>query len=159
MIETVMVLLVFLIILILSFLFFLRIMGSQSGRTKDLQGDLSTIQIAQQASFLPEIQCTIKQVVKDNCIDLYKAISFREMIYEETNEAEKLRYEYYFDLFGRSNVTIEEIYPNKRNITIYDRDNDIEGGYRSNKVFVPVSLYNATNKEYSFGLLTITTYT
>ena len=64
---------------------------------------------------------------------------------------------YYFDLFGYSNVTVQQIYPpTNQSWTVYNNKGDKEEILPP--AFIPVSLHNATKGiygSYGFGVITV----
>lgn len=142
--ETIAILFIFFILLALGFMFYLRVSRASSETQYQKGTDLMSIEITQKASFLPELQCSKKNVITDNCIDILKLESAKDIINE--NRAS------YYDLFFGSEIVVEEIYPTKKTWVLYNNTlND------TSEIFtpVPILLYNATSDDHYFGVLTV----
>lgn len=145
--ETIAILLIFFILVALGFVFYLRISKASVKTQYETGTDLLAIEVTQKASFLPELQCSKKNVVTDNCIDILKLESATTII-DENKES-------YYDLFYNSLIEIEQIYPSPDNWILYN--NEIAD---ASAIFtpVPILLYNPTSDEYYFGVLKVTYY-
>jgi hypothetical protein len=150
--ETIAILVIFFFLVVFGFAFYVRIQGSSFIRQNDENSDLKSIQIAQKASFLPELQCSFKNVQKDNCFDLLKVDSFSVML----NKTEGDVYQHYYDVFGMSEIRIAKLYPADKEYVLYRPNLTGLEAYKMHRV--PVSLYDATAKMYYFGLLTVKYY-
>ena len=154
--ETIAVLFVFFILIVIGFVFYLNVVKGNLESEKEESSEIHSIELAQRVMFLPEIQCS-EDVVKEktNCIDILKLKSSEKIMKVKENEI------YYYDLLEFSEVNVSQIYPSPtdtslQNFNIYSRQtNDYKKVLSTN---VPVSLYNPTDKRYSFGVLTIKTY-
>ena len=142
MMETIAILLIFFVLVIMGFIFFMRTVSvSQEGKvTKDQE--LQSIRVSQAVSFLPELQCSSKNIIDENCFDKYKLDAFIDD-------------NFYYPFFYFSNITINEIYPNTGNTwTLYA--NPLNG--TSYKTTIPILLRNVTERTDSFGLLIVEYY-
>ena len=146
--ETIAVLFVFFILIIIGLIFYVKVVKINLEQEKDELSQLKSIQIAQRIMFLPELQCSEDNIIVPNCIDVLKLSSASAIMKE--NEA------YYYDLLEFSEIGISEIYPDDtKNWDVYSRrTDDFKNKFVTN---VPVSLYDATTKRNSFGVLTIET--
>jgi len=143
--ETIAILFIFFVLVAFGFMFYLRI-NKTSIQTQLEKGiDLMAIEITQKAGFLPELQCSTKNVITDNCIDILKLESAEKLINENKED--------YYDLFFFSEITVQEIYPDKKEITLYSNPTE---GTSSIFIPVPVLLYNATGDEYYFAVINVT---
>lgn len=149
--ETVAVLFVFFILVILVIIFYVKVLKGNIQSEIQESSQLKSVGIAQRAMFLPELQCSEDNVIKDNCIDRIKLENAGTLM--QGNEV------YYYDLFEFSSIIISEI---KLDGTIVEISNiytktldNFKNKFVTN---VPISLYNATAKRNSFGILTIETY-
>ena len=155
MFETIAVLLIFFVLIAFGFIFYVRVYGGSIQETGEEYFELKAIQIAQLVSFLPELQCTSPtsmNIVDDNCFDLLKVKALSEIIKDD----QKLRNEYYYDLFGSSKISIEQIYPSEMKWDIYDKSPTNKESMSSIKI--PISLYNASSNKNNFGVLNIDIY-
>ncbi|MBI2652893.1 hypothetical protein HYX00_05490 [Candidatus Woesearchaeota archaeon] len=152
--ETIAVLFVFFILIVIGFIFYAKVMKGSIESEKEEFSQLKSIAIAQRVMFLPELQCSEDNIIRDNCIDVLKLGSAQSVM--GTNQL------YYYDLFGISDVNVAQIYPSQQRWSIYSRKkNYLEAqGIRDAPQFVtnvPISLYNPTAKRFGFGILTIET--
>ena len=148
--ETVAILFVFFLMIGFGFIFYARVQKTSLDDASLKNQELSSIEVTQRVSFLPELQCSSRNVIIDNCIDLLKLNALIGML--DSNPG--LQEEMYFDLFKFSNITIVQIYPEVKTWILYE--NLKEGSYVYTPV--PISLYNATTKKNTFGVLEITFY-
>jgi len=155
MFETIAVLLIFFVLIAFGLIFYVRVYSGSIEETGEEYFELKAIQTAQLVSFLPELQCTSPtsmNLVDDNCFDLLKVKALTEIIEND----QKLRNEYYYDIFGSSKISIEQIYPSEMSWNIYDKSPANKKSMSSIKI--PISLYNASSKKNNFGVLNIDIY-
>ncbi len=148
--ESIAILFIFLIFIGIGFGFYGKIQKSSFSSQQEENVDLQAIGVVQRASFLPELQCSSKNVVVDNCLDILKVEAFDGMIKKNPELAT-----YYYDRFGFSAISVEKIYPNREEWVIYNNTiND------SSNIFtpVPISMYDAKTGNYYFGALKIRYY-
>ena len=151
--ESVAILFIFLIFVVIGFSFYAKIQKASFSSQLDENINMIAIETAQKASFLPELQCSSKNIIVDNCVDVLKVEAFNGMV---NNNAEYPNLvAYYYDVFGFSTIIVEEIYPEKKEWAIYNNTlND------SGSIFtpVPILIYDARNETYSLGVLRVTYY-
>jgi len=155
MFETIAVLLIFFVLIGFGLIFYGKIQSQGVQENQDENFELKAIQTAQLVSFLPELQCTSPTsitIVDDNCFDLLKIKALSEIIKNNP----KLKNEYYYDIFGSSKISVEQIYPSEMNWDIYDKPPSNKKSMSSIKI--PISLYNASSNENNFGVLNIDVY-
>jgi len=145
--ETIAILFIFIVLVILGFSFYARIQIFSIASETQETGDLRSIEITQLASHLPWLQCSSKNIVVDNCFDILRLEEFGSIV--KDNEI------YFFDEFLYSMITVEQIYPDKRNFTIYNNSRDDVSAIFTP---VPILLYNSTHKKYNLGVLRVTYY-
>jgi hypothetical protein len=145
--ETIAVLVVFFLLIGLGFIFYGRIMQSNLAQEKDEVIQLRAIAVAQRAIFLPEIQCSDDNIIRDSCIDMAKLNAAEQVM--KDNPA------YYYDFFEFSNITVSEVYPGTQDHTIYQRNTNFR---QKSVTYVPVTLYDPATRQNSFGMLKIETY-
>ena len=145
--ETIAVLIVFFILIAIGFIFYGKVVKNDIEEEADQISQLRSISVAQRAMFLPELQCSEDNVVRENCIDLLK-LEASSLIIDPDNP-------YYFDMFGFSELNVSEIYPESRQYTIYSRKiTDYKSKFVTN---VPISVYDPATRQYHFGVLTLET--
>ncbi|PIZ52359.1 hypothetical protein COY26_04715 [Candidatus Woesearchaeota archaeon CG_4_10_14_0_2_um_filter_33_10] len=150
MFETIAVLIIFFVLIGFGLVFYSRIQGPQFQEKQEENFELKAIQTAQIVSFLPEIQCSSDGIITNDCFDILKIDALN---YINTGE---IRDEYYFDTFGYSNISINQIYPPGVNWEIYKRP--LTNSKSKSSIQVPISLYNASSREYNFGVLNVDVY-
>lgn len=152
--ETITVLFVFFILITIGFIFYVKVIrGNIESDIEDVSQQKS-IEIAQRAMFLPELQCSENSVKEiKNCIDILKLESAKDIINKKENDI------YYYDLLEFSDIKVSQIYPANpsiSNLNIYSRKiQDFKNKFVTN---VPVSLYDPVTKKYAFGVMTIETF-
>jgi len=73
------------------------------------------IDVSIKVSFMPELACTRGEAeLKSNCIDVNKLIHLKDLMKDKEFQ------DYFFDLFSYANVTVEQIYPEKKEYVIYE---------------------------------------
>lgn len=146
--ETIAVLFIFFILIAIGFIFYTKIFKSNLETEKEEFSQAKSIAIAQRVMFMPELQCSDDNIVKENCIDILKLQPAKQII--EDNAV-------YYDLLEFSDIIITQIYPNQGEWDLYSRTTkDFKNNFTTN---VPISLFNPITKEYGFGVLTIHTLT
>ena len=145
--ETIAVLFVFFILVVLGFMFYARVIKGNLETEKEELSQEKSIEVAQRAMFLPEIQCSENNIIIDNCIDVLKLDSAKITMHDNSL--------YYFDLLEYSDINITEIYPAPKKWDIYTKTTgDFKNKYITN---IPISLYNSSSRHFSFGILTVET--
>lgn len=146
--ETIAVLFVFFILVGISFIFYAKVIKSNLETDREELSQMRSIGIAQGVMFLPELQCSEDNVIRENCIDLLKLQSAKEVMSSNII--------HYYDLLDFTEINITQIYPEKTKWELYSRRiQDYNNRYLTN---VPVSLYDPIAKTYSFGILSIETF-
>jgi hypothetical protein len=140
MMETMAILLIFFVLVVMGFVFFMKITSVTQGSKVTKDQELQSIRVSQAISFLPELQCSTKNIIDENCFDKYKLDSF-----------ESLDDEFYYPFFYFSKITVNETYPGDDGWVLYDRY--LNG--TSYKTTIPILLRNVTASTDSFGLLIV----
>jgi len=148
MLETIAVLAVFFILVVFVFIFYLNVSERNVEIEKGESIQLNAIDIAQKASLMEELQCSQDGVVTESCIDLLKLDSMSNII--RGNEI------YFFDLFSYSRITVKEIYPDKEEWMIYDRQ--LEGYSDRIVTNIPITLFDPLSNKNSFGVMIVEVY-
>ncbi|MFH1591208.1 MAG: hypothetical protein ABIC95_04740 [archaeon] len=155
--ETIAVLFVFILIVMIGFVVYVQFQLKGEQEAVEEARILGANEVAQRASYLPELSCSAGNVPVFNCFDILKL---------DVNEDEGViagkRSEYY-DLLRYSRISVEQIYPPPASPegfwTIYD---NVPDDTKSKKqTLIPVSLLNpsgARGEEYYFGLMKVDTY-
>ncbi len=145
MMETIAVLLIFFILVVIGLVFYTNVLKGSIEIQKEESIQLNAIEVAQRASSLPELQCSEDNIVSDNCIDVIKLQIAADII--NANEI------HYYDKLLFSKIIISEIYPDKKEWTLYDRPL----AQFSNKIVtnIPISLFDPVSNKNSFGIMNV----
>jgi len=157
MMETISVLIVFIIIIVFMMIFYINISSSSNNVAKEDETNQKAVELAQKVSFLPEFQCSSKNIVIDNCFDIFKLDSFIYYVNYDSNGQISQNTTYY-DMFEYGRVVIGQIYPSTNQTwEIYDNKPPYKR-YDEKTSFIPIALYEPNKKETYFGLLNVTIY-
>lgn len=148
--ETIAILFVFFFILVIGAVFYVRLQASSTQQSLTETFERRAVSLSQVISFLPETQCTEANVVKPSCFDLYKV----EALAELSDSAEYKQF--YIRELGISKIEIDQIYPAGQRWTIFNNTPDffIEAPITR----FPITLYDAPDEKYYFGILEVTVY-
>ncbi|MBI2124888.1 hypothetical protein HYT92_03795 [Candidatus Pacearchaeota archaeon] len=150
--ETIAVLFIFFILVGIGAIFYVRIHKSNLESTKFGYSQSKSVTIAQRAMFLPELQCSEDNIIRDSCIDIWKLKVAEIIMNEDKNKI------YYFDLLEFSEVNITQVYPvstSPQKWRVYS--NKIGKPGSSFITYVPISLYDPATRNYGYGILSIET--
>jgi hypothetical protein len=148
--ESIAILFIFFILVVFGFVFYMNIMKGSAKIEIEENIQLKAIGIAQEVSFLPELQCSEENVRVEDCIDLMKLDAASKLLKDNSI--------YYYDIFEFSKIWVEEVFPNEG--TKWDLYNSTPTTYRNRiSTFIPISLFNPTSKKYNFGVLAVEVYT
>ncbi len=115
----------------------------------ELKQSIESLNLLKLFSTFPEVECSIGDEIKENCIDLYKAKIFSEKT--KTLEGKKL----YFPILGYSNITLNYLDENmkEKKIILYDFE---KKNYNTKISYqMPLLAYNNT---YTFGYIEVYLY-
>lgn len=145
--ETIAIMMIFFVLLILGFVFYVKIASyGQAGKISKAQ-ELESIRVSQAISYFPELQCSSKNIVKENCFDKYKLDAFANIPQSDKDKV-------YYPFFYFSTIKVSEIYPGTGSWTLYNKTKNTT----SYQTFVPILLLNAIERTYSFGIMTVQSY-
>jgi len=145
--ETIAVLIIFFFLLVMGVVFYVNVQKNKIYTNQEEFFAQDSIKISQLVSYLPELQCSSENIIKDNCYDLLKVTSASSTI--QSNPM------YYYPFFKYSLITIEELYPGNSSWVLYNFSNNQTAIIPTQ---MPISLYDPTSKSYSFGVLYIGYY-
>ncbi len=149
--ETIVVVLVFFILIAISFILYGKLIRGNLETYKEESAQSNSISIVQRIMFMPELQCSNDNIIRENCIDKLKMESAKNIISKDQNQI------YYYDLLEFSDIKVRQIYPEDKNWELYsNRLTNFKNKFTTN---VPISIYNPDTKLYGFGILTIETFT
>ncbi len=151
MFETIGVLVVFFFLLVGGTTFYFKIQESAMQKELVRQAQLRSLQAAQRAMFLPELDCSFVSIQRENCFDRLKLKAFGS-VSQSPKTAQS-----YFGQFGFATVIVREAYPSTDFIvTIYTSIPDEYGKVLLTQT--PVLLYDPVTKDFGFGVMEVTTY-
>lgn len=156
MMETISVLLVFLILITFVVIFYVNISRSSASSAGEDLSSLKAIEISQLIAYMPEFQCSSKNIVDENCFDILKMEAFEDFTKGTTQGAKALNTTYY-DLFEHSTIVVYEIYPSSSQSWVIYNSTPIRIN-REKMVFIPLVLYDASENINTFGMLNVTVY-
>ena len=149
--ETIVVVLVFLVLVAISFILYGKLIRGNLETYKEESAQSISISIAQRTIFMPELQCSNDNIIKESCIDKLKMESAKNLISKGQNQI------YYYDLLEYSDIKVRQIYPEDKNWELYSNKlTNFKNRFITN---VPISIFNPETKLYGFGILTIETFT
>ncbi|MBU0535850.1 MAG: hypothetical protein KKE20_02720 [Nanoarchaeota archaeon] len=157
MMETVMILMIFFIIVVLGFMFYSRIQQGSIQEMNRQRAEEGAVAIVQNMLYMPEIQCSEKNVLIDICFDIYKLDAFAEML-DISDSNNKKAFLFYQKDFGNSKIQVRPIFPVQYDpIVLYDNeplDNEEKSSILTS---IPVSLKDSTRRygSYSIGVLDV----
>jgi len=152
--ESIAVLMIFFILVVVGIVFWSRYSQIELKGQQETDLQSQAIKISQTATFLSELQCSTLQVIQFSCFDLYKIGAMKSSL---RDNQQKNWADYYFDIFGFSNITVYSIYPIEKSWNIYDYPGGNITGYVSTQV--PVSILDPINNIFSFGYIDVRVYT
>jgi len=103
--ESIAILFIFFILVVFGFVFYMNIMKGSAKIEIEENIQLKAIGIAQEVSFLPELQCSEENVRVEDCIDLMKLDAASKLLKDNSI--------YYYDIFEFSKIWVEEVFPNE----------------------------------------------
>lgn len=115
MMESLVTMFIFFILVVFGIIFFFKYqqISLQEQETEMLAQQ--AIDISLTALFLPELYCSNGESEPvDNCMDIQKLRGIEQFI-------DSHKQDYYFDMFGYSGIYVHQIYPEKRNWTVYEQ--------------------------------------
>jgi hypothetical protein len=149
MFETIGVLVIFFFLLVAGASFYFKMQESALEREVAKQAQLRSLQAAQRATYLPELDCSLVGVQRENCFDRVKLRVFPEVASQQAEE--------YFWIFGYANITVRELYPEQgAPVPVYDYP--LQEYKHAPKSLVPVLVYDPFSRAYSFAVMEVTTY-
>lgn len=148
--ETVAILFIFFLFILFGLLFYFSFERSSFEGKVAQQSVDNALFTSLNALFLPELRCSKGEniPVKD-CIDLYKIDAAREHMTKESD--------YYFDILGFSSLVVQQIYPEpEQRWVVYNKTPENVG--RVVNTPLPVALFDPVGRKFSYGVLTVETY-
>ena len=148
MFETIGVLIVFMIIFSIGISFYGRVQEQSFLDAQAKFSEFDSIKMSVVAMHLPELSCTLRDVVGSSCIDLDKARFFEA-------HSSDIR-AHYVTLFGQGRIWIEQFYPSEMTFELYNLTPSSD--YALLLTPHPIVIYNSTTRSYGLGTLYVEKY-
>jgi len=155
--ETLFIIIFIILIIVFGLVFFSQA-ENDSIRTKQKEyRQLDSIVTTQYVTSLTELKCSVYGTEDQSCFEEIKLTAFENL----TKNDWDLVGEYYVNKLGTAKITIEEIYPQSRNWTIYNYTGTFEKdgvAYDGKQTQIPVVIWNPLTGKRAFGVLYLTVY-
>ncbi|MBI2546283.1 hypothetical protein HYV81_03825 [Candidatus Woesearchaeota archaeon] len=148
--ETLGVIFVFLILVIFGFMFYAKFQRATFKTVLQEEQEKRSVEVAQRAFSLPELQCAANNIMIDNCIDILKLEALSRML-----QADSALQLIYYDSFESSRIVVKQLYPARQEWKLYERTTNSSGSLFTP---LPVSLYDPVAKRYNMGVVEVTYY-
>lgn len=148
MFEIIIVLFVFFLLIGFGLIFYARLQKESFDKGSKQALEFRVVRVAQVASSLPELQCSIGNSIKENCFELEKIEAAKTIISQNTPD--------YYDMFGFGKIQVFEIYPEEKSWQIYESKPLKQ--YDATVIQIPISIYDSVEKKNYFGVLNVTVY-
>jgi hypothetical protein len=159
------------LIIVFGIVFYSKIQSSSISAAKRTQQSLTAVELAQRLAALPELSCAQATVTDAACIDLHKAIAFKNILDADPNAQD-----YYGIILGKAKLDLVVIYTYDSTspvfqppfnptvntdyglpyLTLYE--NVPSGDVNIKPVFIPFALWNGLNHEYALAYLAVYAY-
>lgn len=157
--ENMIILVIFFFLLVFGVILYAKLQSSNLKMKKQEIQKLSLIDLKSVLISMPELKCVEGGDITDNCIDeinLKNLAAYWDSIENITTSPER---GYYINKFGYITIQVKKFDPLTSNWTkTWNLYNLTYNSTNSQPTFMPVSLYNPIYNDYSFGVLTITSY-
>ena len=135
MIEAVMVLVVFFFLLAVGLMVYNGLAGRGAVQRSQEALELRGLRIARLAMTFPELQCSVSNVIQENCVDQLKASAMSSLLSSDSRARQ-----YYYDTFQEARIRVRQVYPTEEVFVIYERE---PAEYRrSEATYLPVIVYD-----------------
>lgn len=153
MFETIAVIIVFFFILVFALVYYNGTQRREIQNMIDEDKQLRAIEIIKIVTYLPELQCSMDNVLTANCVDLTKLENFREV-----SDANLL---YYTSMFSYGKIYVEQIYPpisaaESKEYILYHNNKTKTKEISSN--FIPILIHDPINRKNRAGILVVEIY-
>lgn len=148
--ETILVLFVFIVLVGIGFIFYGFVAKTNSQKDYYDVQDLKSIEVVDHLSSLPELQCSRQSIVDINCFDELKIKAFKEVLKNPSY------FSYYSPIIGFSEITAHVIYPDKKDLELFN--NSLKTNYDVISSYVPSIIYDPINDLNQFTILEVKYY-
>lgn len=152
--ETIAIIMIFFFLLIGGITFYSRLQQASAKEEQKYYGQLNAIEITEVIQHLPELECP-PTLQASNCIDEIK-LDVMDTLLSSSDVALK---KHYADLFGFSQIIVQRIVPTPKPWDIYNQKKTEAATTDSrSSANIPISIYDASQNTYGFGVLTVNVY-
>ncbi len=154
--ETIFAAIAIIIIIVIGLVFYSKAKAGSMEEEAEKARTERLVELAHTLSSWPELECSVRETREFDCFDVVKLDVLTEIL-GSGSVASGYSFNYYYDLLGRSRITVSKVYPpsDQRSWTVYEKN----GTSRSEKTIVlPVSLYDPIKKKYSLGVMEFKMY-
>ena len=117
MMETIGVIFIFFILVLFGSIFYFKFQEISFQNTQEKLLAQHAMDVTLTSLYFPEIQCSRGVAeAEDNCVDLTKVRALTEVIQKNPRYVT----DYYFNIFGYANISVEMIYPREESWPIYE---------------------------------------
>lgn len=137
--ESIAIIIIVIVLLIIGIVFWRNVNAEEIREIGSEQADRSVIELSKIAAELPELKCySSGATAKVNCFDLHKLLAMKNMSKNNTVK------DYYFNIFGKSKITFQQIYPDEINITVYDYNSTAN---KALTIAIPIIIEHSIGRE------------
>lgn len=158
--ENLVIIVIFFFLLVISVVFYLNIQKSRYAVKQYEYESRELLDAKTLISTMPEISCSENGDITESCLDIINLGFIQQYWNSIQSDTGSMPRDYYMYVFGDINITVKMLDPVNgvwvNEWVVYS--NEPPDYTTSRVVFVPVSLYNATNSGYEYGLLEIRTF-
>ncbi|MEK6874797.1 MAG: hypothetical protein AABX52_03560 [Nanoarchaeota archaeon] len=151
MFETIAVLLIFFFLIAFGLSFYFLVAKTQAAKEYERVLEKRAITLSDKIATIPELDCTKITVQVETCFDEYKVANFSYLLRKNATIKDD-----YFSTFGYSNVSIEEIFPEKKITILYEKK-----PLQTNSImpsFIPINIRDPLTDKYKFAILKVNIY-
>lgn len=157
--ESVAVLIIFFFLVGLGLIFYAGVQKTSLKQVYAERTEQEAIKIAMRVSYLPELLCSKRGIIEDDCFDVLKLESIARWTNFTGADFDEQIFLHYQRDFKESEITVKQIFPTGgETYTLYKNqpEEDKMKRYYIIPSYIPVSLRDPSEEdEYSMGLLTV----
>ncbi|MFC1800527.1 hypothetical protein ACFLYT_00560 [Nanoarchaeota archaeon] len=146
--ENMVILFIFFLLVGMAFIFY----GKFSKQNIEIEAykydALKAIKVSELVASLPEVRCSEENIPISGCFDLLRVEAANQTIHDNQR--------YYLGILSFSKISIEQIYPEPKQVVLYDRKPS--GKFGKTPTPIPISIYNSLSDTYTMGILNVELY-